>query len=77
MVGFVQKLFDNNEREVKRLRNDVVARVNALEAWAEAQSDLVAAYAEPGAGEAGVLSLDGQMIERLHLDKARRILARR
>ncbi|HZJ10310.1 MAG TPA: preprotein translocase subunit SecA, partial [Trueperaceae bacterium] len=46
MVGFVQKLFDNNEREVKRIRNDVVAAVNALEPKAEALPDLVEAYAE-------------------------------
>ena len=43
-------------------------------AWAEA---VVAAYAQPGAEEAGVLRVDGQMIERLHLEQARRILARR
>ena len=43
-------------------------------AWAEA---VVSAYAEPGAEDAGVLRIDGEMIERLHLQKARRILARR
>ena len=46
MVGFVQKLFDNNEREVKRLRGDVVGAVNALEPKVEAYEDLAAAYAE-------------------------------
>ena len=30
MFGFIQKLFDQNDREVKRLENEVVARTNAL-----------------------------------------------
>ncbi|MBN8552133.1 MAG: CoA ester lyase [Caulobacterales bacterium] len=42
-------------------------------AWAQA---IVQAYAVPGAEEAGVLSVDGRMVERLHLDQARRILGR-
>jgi len=46
MLGFVQKLFDNNEREVKRLQAEVVARVNDLEAQLEGVDDLAAAYAE-------------------------------
>ena len=46
MVGFVQKLFDNNEREVKRIRADVVGAVNELESKFEAVPDLEAAYAE-------------------------------
>lgn len=41
-------------------------------AWAEA---VVSAYA--GAADAGVVRVNGEMIERLHLDQARRILARR
>lgn len=43
-------------------------------AWAEA---VVSAYAQPGAGDAGVLRIDGRMVERLHLEQARRTLARR
>lgn len=43
-------------------------------AWAEA---VVSAYAQPGAEDAGVLRIDGRMVERLHLEQARRILARR
>lgn len=43
-------------------------------AWAEAVID---AYADPAAAEAGVLRVNGQMVERLHLEQARRILARR
>jgi preprotein translocase subunit SecA len=41
MFGFIQKLFDQNDREVKRLEsNEVVARVNALEAETKALPDL-------------------------------------
>ncbi|WP_296819308.1 CoA ester lyase [Brevundimonas sp.] len=40
-------------------------------AWARA---VVAAYAAPGAEAAGVLRVDGRMVERLHLAEARRIL---
>lgn len=43
-------------------------------AWAEA---VVAAYADPASAEAGVLRVNGQMVERLHLEQARRILERR
>ena len=46
MFGFIQKLFDQNDREVKRLENEVVARVNALEAEYEKVPDLAAAFAE-------------------------------
>jgi len=46
MLGFVQKLFDNNEREVKRLQADVVGRVNDLESRMEQVDDLAAAYDE-------------------------------
>ena len=40
-------------------------------AWAKA---VVEAYAAPGSEAAGVLKVDGRMVERLHLDEARRIL---
>lgn len=42
-------------------------------AWAR---KVVEAYAAPGAEDAGVLTVDGEMIERLHLEQARRILDR-
>ncbi len=42
-------------------------------AWAQAVVD---AYAADGAEQAGVLSVNGQMVERLHLDQARRVLER-
>lgn len=41
--------------------------------WATA---VVGAYATPGAQDAGVLSVGGEMVERLHLERAQRILAR-
>jgi len=46
MFGFIQKLFDQNDREVKRLEGGVVSRVNALEPEYEALPDLAAAFAE-------------------------------
>jgi citrate lyase subunit beta/citryl-CoA lyase len=42
-------------------------------AWAAA---VVAAFEDPARDAAGVIQLDGQMVERLHLDMARRILRR-
>ncbi len=41
---------------------------------AEAQT-IVAAYDTPGAEAAGAIRIDGRMVERLHLDRARRLLA--
>jgi preprotein translocase subunit SecA len=45
MLGFVQKLFDNNDREVKRLENEVVEQVNSLEPEVQNIDDLAAAFA--------------------------------
>lgn len=36
---------------------------------------VVAAFAEPGAAAKGVLRVEGRMVERLHLDQARQVLA--
>lgn len=47
----------------------------SAEALAEAQA-ICAAFAEPANRGKGVLSLDGRMIERLHLEQAERLLAR-
>ncbi|WP_414473092.1 HpcH/HpaI aldolase/citrate lyase family protein [Microvirga sp. M2] len=41
-------------------------------AWA---ASVQAAFDDPASAHAGVVKIDGQMIERLHLDMARRILA--
>ncbi|MEJ2356796.1 MAG: preprotein translocase subunit SecA [Deinococcales bacterium] len=45
MLGFVQKLFDNNDREVRKLENDVIGRVNDLEPEVQKIDDLAAAFA--------------------------------
>ncbi len=45
MLGFVQKLFDNNDREVKRLNQDAVVGTNALETAMESVENLAEAYA--------------------------------
>ncbi len=45
MLGFIQKLFDQNDREVRRLEQEAVGRVNALEEEYERLPDLAAAYA--------------------------------
>ena len=37
---------------------------------------VVDAFAREGATDSGVISLDGKMVERLHLDQARKVLAR-
>ncbi len=46
MLGFLQKLFDNNEREVAKLEREVVEATNALESAMEQVDDLAGAYAE-------------------------------
>ena len=46
MFGFIQKLFDQNDREVGRLDAEVVRRVGELEAGLEAVPDLAAAFSE-------------------------------
>jgi len=46
MFGFIQKLFDQNDREVGRLDAEVVRRVSELEAGLEAVPDLAAAFSE-------------------------------
>jgi citrate lyase subunit beta/citryl-CoA lyase len=37
---------------------------------------IVAAFADPANSSAGVINLNGEMVERLHLEQARRLLAR-
>ncbi len=80
MLGFVQKLFDNNEREVKRLENEVVARVNALEPEVEKLDDLAAAYAAlRRRHQEGGESLEALMPEAFALarESAKRFLGQR
>ncbi len=45
MFGFIQKLFDTNERDVRRIERDIVAAVNALEPKVKEMNDLAAEYA--------------------------------
>lgn len=47
----------------------------SLEAIADARS-IVAAFAEPENASAGVVKINGRMVERLHLDMARQLLGR-
>ncbi len=44
MLGFIQKLFDQNDREVRRLESEAVGRVNALEEEFEQIPDLAEAF---------------------------------
>jgi len=44
MLGFFQKLFDTNERDVKRIEREIVAAVDALEPTMQEVSDLAAEY---------------------------------
>ncbi len=46
MFGFIQKMFDNNERDVRRIEKDIVAAVNALEPKLKDVDDLAAEYAK-------------------------------
>ena len=46
MLGFVQRLFDTNDREVKKLQAEVVDATDALETKMEQVQGLRAAYAE-------------------------------
>lgn len=46
MFGFIQKMFDNNERDVRRIEKDIIAAVNALEPKLKDVDDLAAEYAK-------------------------------
>jgi preprotein translocase subunit SecA len=46
MFGFVQKLFDNNDKEVRRIEKEIVAATNSLEPKMKDIPDLAQAYAE-------------------------------
>ena len=80
MFGFVQKLFDNNEREVKKLQAEVVSRVNDLESQMQNVPDLAAAYQDLKRRHLeGGESLDALMPEAFALtrESARRFLGLR
>jgi preprotein translocase subunit SecA len=44
MLGFIQKIFDNNDRDVRRLEGEVVASVNALEEPTKKLDNLAEAF---------------------------------
>ncbi|HEX7021574.1 MAG TPA: preprotein translocase subunit SecA [Trueperaceae bacterium] len=46
MLGIIQRIFDNNDKEVRRLENQVVAAVNSLEPKMKESPDLAAEYAK-------------------------------
>ena len=46
MLGFIQKMFDNNDRDVRRIERDIVSAVNALEPKLKDVDDLAAEYAK-------------------------------
>jgi preprotein translocase subunit SecA len=46
MLGFIQKLFDTNEKDVRRIERSIVAAVNALEPKVKEMDDLAAEYAK-------------------------------
>ncbi|MDR9390523.1 MAG: preprotein translocase subunit SecA [Trueperaceae bacterium] len=79
MLGFLQKMFDGNDREVGRLENEVVGAVNALEADMEAVDDLVAAYAALRARREGGETLEALLPESFALtrESAKRYLGLR
>ncbi|MBB4260525.1 MULTISPECIES: CoA ester lyase [unclassified Bradyrhizobium] len=54
------------------IANSVFAPSKEEVAWAHV---VVAAFAAPDAAEKGVLRVDGRMVERLHLDQARQVIA--
>jgi preprotein translocase subunit SecA len=46
MFGFVQKLFDNNDKEVKRIEREIVGATNNLESKMKSLPDLAQYYLE-------------------------------
>ena len=46
MFGFIQKMFDNNDKEVKRLEREVINATNSLESKMKDIPNLAEAYAE-------------------------------
>ena len=79
MLGFIQKLFDANDREVNRLEREVVGATNALEADTEKVEDLAAAYGKLRERRADGESLEDLMPEAFALtrESAKRYLGLR
>ena len=65
MLGIINKLFDNNAKDVAKLQKDVVSKVNALE------SEMEKLATEHLAEEFGKLKLrhkDGEALEKLMVE---------
>ncbi len=69
MLGILNKLFDNNARDVTRLQRDVVARVNALEPEVQKIEDLAAEFAKLRERVQGGETLDSVMPEAFALTR--------
>ncbi len=67
MLGILNKLFDNNARDVAKLQRDLVARVNALEPEVQQMKDLAAEFAKLRERVQGGESLDSVMPEAFAL----------
>ena len=79
MFGFIQQMFDTNDREVGRLESEVVAAVGQLEEECERIDDLAAAYATLKARRSDGESLEALMPEAFALtrESAKRFLGLR
>ena len=79
MLGFIQRLFDSNDREVQRLEKEVVGAVNDLEADMEKVDDLAAAYVALKERRAAGETLEALMPEAFALtrESAKRFLGLR
>src|SRR6056297_898191 len=77
MLGFIQKFFDSNDREVAKLDKEVVGAVNALEAQLEQVDDLARTGAEWMGPVYRGLGLDVGVIEHGHDNAQRREMYRK
>jgi preprotein translocase subunit SecA len=69
MLGFLNKLFDNNAKDVTRLSKDVVSKVNALESQAKAVENLAEAFMKLRERVKGGESLDAVLPEAFALTR--------
>jgi preprotein translocase subunit SecA len=67
MLGILNKLFDNNARDVAKLQRDLVTRVNALEPEVQKVEDLAAEFAKLRERVQGGENLDSVMPEAFAL----------
>jgi preprotein translocase subunit SecA len=69
MLGFLNKLFDNNAKDVTRLSKDVVSKVNALEPQAKGVENLAEAFMKLRERVKGGESLDAVLPEAFALTR--------